>query len=221
MKTVIFDLDGTLADTSGDLIAAANHCFREMGAGDLLDPVQDAGTALRGGRAMLSLGLTRLGRAEDRGAIDHYYPVLLEAYGAAIDVHTQMYPRAMEAVEDLKSAGYGVGICTNKPEGLAETLLQRLGVRDAFGALVGADTLPVRKPDPEPLFEAARRAGGDPARCVLIGDSDTDRNTARAASVPCVLVTFGPAGGDMAALEPDGLLDDYAALPALVDRLLA
>ncbi|MGZ2258333.1 HAD-IA family hydrolase [Roseobacter sp. A03A-229] len=221
MKTVIFDLDGTLADTSGDLIAAANTCFREMGAGDVLDPVQDAGTALRGGRAMLTLGMARLGRAEDRATIDHYYPVLLEAYGAAIDVHTRMYPRAMEAVELLKGAGYGVGICTNKPEGLAETLLQRLGVRDAFAALVGADTLPVRKPDPEPLFEAARRAGGDPARCVLIGDSDTDRNTARAASVPCVLVTFGPAGGDMAALEPEGLLDDYAALPALVDRLLA
>ncbi|MCV3272497.1 HAD-IA family hydrolase [Roseobacter sinensis] len=221
MKTVIFDLDGTLADTSGDLIAAANHCFRDMGAGDVLDPVQDAGTALRGGRAMLTLGMSRLGRGDEVATIDRYYPMLLEAYGAAIDVHTQMYPRAMEAVEVLKAGGYGVGICTNKPEGLAETLLQRLGVREAFGALVGADTLPVRKPDPEPLFEAARRAGGDPARCVLIGDSDTDRNTARAAGAPCVLVTFGPAGGDMAALEPDALLDDYAALPALVDRLLA
>lgn len=221
MKTVIFDLDGTLADTSGDLIAAANHCFRDMGAGDILDPAVDAGTALRGGRAMLELGMGRLGREEDSATVDRYYPVLLEAYGAAIDVHTQLYPRAMEAVEQLKSGGYGVGICTNKPEGLAEILLQRLGVRDAFGALVGADTLPVRKPDPAPLYEAARRAGGDPMRCVLIGDSDTDRNTARAARVPCVLVTFGPAGGDMAALQPEGLLQDYADLPHLVARLLA
>ncbi len=221
MKTVIFDLDGTLADTSGDLIAAANHCFRDIGEGDVLDPLQDAGTALRGGRAMLRLGMTRLGRGDDVGTIDRYYPVLLEAYGAAIDVHTQMYPRAMDAVRELRTAGYGLGICTNKPEGLAETLLQRLGVRDAFDALVGADTLAVCKPDPEPLFEAARRAGGDPARCVLIGDSDTDRNTARAAGAPCVLVTFGPAGGDMAALAPEALLDDYGDLPALVDRLLA
>lgn len=221
MKTVIFDLDGTLADTSGDLIAAANQCFRDMGEGDVLDASKDAGTALRGGRAMLRLGMTRLGRAEDAATIDQYYPVLLEAYGAAIDVHTQVYPRAMEAVEQLKVDGYGVGICTNKPEGLAETLLRRLGVRNAFGALVGADTLTVRKPDPEPLYEAARRAGGDPTKCLLIGDSDTDRNTAKAAKVPCVLVTFGPAGGDMAALSPEALLQDYADLPQIVDRLLA
>ena len=221
MKTVIFDLDGTLADTSGDLIAAANHCFRDMGAGDLLDPARDQATALRGGRAMLNLGMARLGRAEDTRTVDRYYPVLLEAYGEAIDHHTLLYPGAMEAIEGLKARGYGVGICTNKPQGLAETLLQRLAVRDAFASLVGADTLPVRKPDPEPLFEAARRAGGAPELCLLVGDSDTDRNTARAARVPCILVTFGPAGGDMAALEPEGLLAGYADLPDLVDQLLA
>jgi phosphoglycolate phosphatase len=221
MKTVIFDLDGTLADTSGDLIAAANVCFRDMGAGDLLDPATDQATALRGGRAMLRLGMTRLGRGEDLATIDRYYPVLLEAYGAEIDRHTVLYPGAMEAVEVLKTRGYGVGICTNKPEALAETLLRRLRVRDAFASLVGADTLPVRKPDPEPLFEAARRAGGLASACVLVGDSDTDRNTARAAGVPSILVTFGPAGGDMAALAPEALLHDYAALPAMVDRLLA
>lgn len=221
MKTVIFDLDGTLADTSGDLIAAANACFRAMGAGDILDPAADAGTALRGGRAMLRLGMERLNRAGEEATIDSYYPVLLEAYRAAIDVHTVLYPGAMEAVEVLKRKGYGVGICTNKPEALAELLLQRLAVRDAFASMIGADTLAVRKPDPEPLFEAARRAGGDPRRCVLIGDSDTDRNTARAAGVPSVLVTFGPAGGDMAALDPEALLHRYDDLPQIVDRLLA
>jgi phosphoglycolate phosphatase len=221
MKTVIFDLDGTLADTSGDLIAAANHCFRDMGAGDLLDPTRDQGTALRGGRAMLRLGMARLDRADDEATIDRYYPVLLEAYGAEIDRHTVLYPGAIAAVAKLKAEGFGVGICTNKPEGLAETLLKRLGVREVFGSLVGADTLPVRKPDPEPLFEAARRAGGHPQRCILIGDSDTDRNTARAAGVPSVLVTFGPAGGDMAALEPEALLHDYADLPDMAVRLLA
>ena len=219
MRTVIFDLDGTLADTSGDLIAAANATFDALGVPARLDPARDAGTALRGGRAMLTLGLSRLG-AVDEDVIDRGYPILLKAYAAEIDRHTQLYPGAMAAVEELKVAGYGVGICTNKPEGLAETLLTRLGVRDAFASLIGADTLPVRKPDPEPLREAARRAGGDPARCLLVGDSITDRKTSAAAGVPSVLVTFGPSGDDMAALEPEALLDDFAALPALVSRLI-
>ena len=220
MKTVVFDLDGTLADTSGDLIAAANACFRDMGEGDVLDAKTDAGTALKGGREMLRLGMERLGRADDAETIDRYYPMLLEAYGREIDTHTVLYPGAMEAVEALKAAGYRVAICTNKPEGLAHTLLTKLGVRDAFGAMVGADTLAIRKPDPEHLFETARRAGGDPALCLLVGDTNTDRETARAAGVPCVLVSFGPSGGDMAALGPEALLDHYDDLPDIVTRLI-
>ncbi|MEP4038134.1 HAD-IA family hydrolase [Pseudophaeobacter sp.] len=219
MRTVIFDLDGTLADTSGDLLAAANACFRQMGLGDVLTQPGDAATALRGGKMMLTAGLKRAGVFEAQ-KVEDYYPVLLEAYRDAIDHHTFLYPGAMDAVEALKLAGYGVGICTNKPEALAEQLMRSLGVRDAFASLVGADTLPVRKPDPEPLFEAARRAGGDPEKTILIGDSDTDRNTSANAGVPSVLVTFGPAGGDMAALKPEALLDRYEDLPALVTRLI-
>lgn len=218
MRTVIFDLDGTLADTSGDLIAAANHCFRAMGAGDVLSTQTDAGIALRGGRMMLRAGLERLGQP-DEAVVSRYYPVLLDAYRDAIDTHTVLYEGAMEAVHALQAQGLGVGICTNKPEALAEQLLSSLGVRDAFQSLVGADTCARPKPDPEPLREAARRCGGDPARTLLVGDSVTDRETARAAGVPCVLVTFGPSGADMAALEPEALLDRFADLPALADQL--
>ncbi|MGR3404091.1 HAD family hydrolase, partial [Roseovarius indicus] len=112
MRTVVFDLDGTLADTSGDLIAAANACFRGMGEGDLLDPVADAGTALRGGKAMLTLGMERLGRAGDMAEVERQYPLLLEAYAGAIDTHTTLYPGAMEAVALLADSGYRVAICT-------------------------------------------------------------------------------------------------------------
>lgn len=220
MKTVVFDLDGTLADTSGDLIAAANAALRALGESVQLDPVADAGTALRGGLAMLRLAMGREGREVDQAMIDRYYPVLLEIYARDIDTHTVLFPGAMEAVGALKAAGYRVAVCTNKPEHLAELLLTRLGVREDFGAMLGADTLPVKKPDPEHLFETARRAGGDPAQCILIGDSDTDRKTARAAGVPCVLVTFGPEGAQMAALEPEALLDDYADLPRVVAELI-
>lgn len=214
---VILDLDGTLADTSGDLLAAANACLRDLGLGDLLGP-GDEGVALRGGRAMLSLGLARAGRPS-AAEVDRRYPRLLDRYEAAICERTALYPGAAEAVEALRRGGHPVGLCTNKPERLADLLLRRLGVRDLFGSLVGADTLPVRKPDPRPFRAAVERAGGDPSRAVMVGDSDTDHLTARAAGVPSILVTFGPSGEDMGALGPDALLGSFPDLPPLVARL--
>ena len=219
MRTVIFDLDGTLADTSADLIAAANAWFRDMGAGDMLDLGADALTAFHGGRAMLRLGLSRLGPVEE-AVVDRFYPVLLAAYEAGIDRETRLYPGAVAAVEALRGAGYATGICTNKPAGLAELLVRRLGVRDLFASLVGADTLPVRKPDPAPYHLSVSKAGGVTKRSILIGDTETDRKTATAAGVPSVLVTFGPEGAGIARLKPDALLDAYADLPALADHFL-
>ncbi len=104
MRTVIFDLDGTLADTSGDLIAAANAVFRALGHGDLLDPVADASTAFAGGRAMLRLGFQRLGQVSE-DAVTREYPLFLDWYGRNIDVHTVLYPGAVEAVEGLLYGG--------------------------------------------------------------------------------------------------------------------
>ncbi|MCV2881377.1 HAD-IA family hydrolase [Actibacterium sp. XHP0104] len=220
MRTVIFDLDGTLADTSGDLIAAANACFQGLGLGTPLDPVRDQSTAFHGGRAMLRLGFDRIGPGYGEADIDRQFPLLLDAYDAEIDRHTVLYPGVMDAIEALRREGTAVGICTNKPEYLAEKLLQRLGVRDVFASLVGADTLPQRKPDPTPYRAAVERAGGIFERSVLIGDTVTDRDTARNAGVPCVLVTFGPEGRAVADLAPEALLDHYDDLGRVVGLLL-
>ncbi len=219
MRTVIFDLDGTLADTSRDLVNAANHCFRALGLGDVLDPVADAATAMRGGRAMLTLGFDRTG-SHGPDEINRQYPLLLEAYSRDLSRHSFLFDGATEAVADLTARGYATGICTNKPAALAERLMQDLGARAAFGALVGADTLPVRKPDPAPLFEAIRRVGGDAGRAVLVGDTVTDRDTARAAGVPVILVTFGPHGRAVADLAPDAMIDSYSELAAKVAALI-
>lgn len=218
MRTVVFDLDGTLADTSADLLAAANACFRDLGHGDVLG-AGDTLTAFHGGRAMLRLGFSRLGDwAEDM--VDAQYPRLLAAYADGIDTHTRLYPGAVAAVEALRARGFATAICTNKPEGLAETLVTRLGVRGLFDALVGADTLPVRKPDPAPYRASVERAGGAVARSMLVGDTDTDRRTGLAAGVPVALVTFGPEGQGIARLDPDALLHHFDDLPEMAERLV-
>ncbi|PRX37927.1 phosphoglycolate phosphatase [Meinhardsimonia xiamenensis] len=220
MRTVIFDLDGTLADTSGDLIAAANARFEALGLGRPLDPVADAATAFRGGRAMLRLGFQRVLGRVDEARVDAEYAPFLAAYAEALDTHSRLYPGAAAALEALAGEGCRLGVCTNKPEALAEELLCRLGVRGLFASLIGADTLEVRKPHPRPLLEAIARAGGERARAVLIGDTETDRATAAAAGVPAVLVTFGPEGEAVKALAPEALLRSYGELPAVVARLI-
>ncbi len=216
MRTVIFDLDGTLADTSHDLIMAANACFQALGRGAPLDPVADAATAFRGGRAMLTLGFDRLEGSASADAVDDQYLPFLDAYRAGIARQTQYYPGALEAVQSLRSLGYATGICTNKPTDLAEDLLAAIGGRDLFGSLIGATSLPVRKPDPAPYLASVDQAGGIVSESLLVGDTVTDRDTARAAGVPVLLVTFGPDGDSVRNLEPDALLPSY---DALVDRV--
>ena len=129
MGTVVFDLDGTLADTSGDLIAATNAALAVLGHGPQLDAGRDAATAVRGARAMLRLAADRLGHEAPETLIEAGFPILLEAYSEAIDVHTRLYPGASGCIAALVDAGYRVAVCTNKPEGLARTLLERLSGR--------------------------------------------------------------------------------------------
>ena len=222
MRSVIFDLDGTLADTSGDLIEAANACFRSLGHGEMLEPVADATTSFLGGRAMLRLGFERLGMSGEalEQAVAREYAPFLTYYETALDVYTDIYPGVEATLERLRADGLALGVCSNKPEGLTELLLRQLGLRGAFDAVVGSSTLRPRKPDPAPLHETLSQLGGTPAQSVLVGDSTADREAARAAGMPCILVTFGPEGRKVAALEPEALLDQFEDLPDLVARLL-
>lgn len=220
MRTVVFDLDGTLADTSADLLAAANACFVGLGHAAPLG-ADDTLTAFQGGRAMLRLGFDRLGLAWSEDDINREYPLLLANYAQVLDRETRLYPGAVQAVQDLRALGFATAICTNKPEGLAVELVRRLGIAPLFGALIGADTFAMRKPDPMPYRAAVEQAGGAVARSFLIGDTQTDHDTARAVGVPIVLVSFGPEGQDVSRLNPDAVLHHFADLPALAQKLIS
>ncbi|MEC9431675.1 MAG: HAD-IA family hydrolase [Pseudomonadota bacterium] len=219
-RCAIFDLDGTLADTSADLIGAANTALADLGAAGL-DPVADAGTSGRGGRAMLRLGLARAGWEPARiaPAVEAAMPPFLAAYEARIAAESRLFPGVHAALDRLEDAGWRLAICTNKPERLARLLLDALGALPRFGALIGADSVEAPKPDPRPVRAAAERAGSTLAVSVMVGDTVTDREAARAAGIPCVLVDFGLSADDLASLNPEALTREYAELPALLETL--
>lgn len=218
LKTAVFDLDGTLVDTSRDMLAAANRVFETRGYAPPLHHPKHAEVGVMGGRKMLELGAKISGHVWDDYAAA--YQEFLGVYAQNLHEASVIYPGVEACLDRLDRAGWKLAVCTNKPEALAERLLVSLGLRSKFCALIGPDTLPTRKPDPEPLLEAIRRAGGSVGQSVMIGDTNTDRNTARNAGVPCVLVTFGPNGDALHDLEPEGLLADYDQLDALLERLV-
>lgn len=219
MKSIIFDLDGTLADTAPDLIGAANAVAAVEGWPSL-HPAADRAAAGRGGRAMLRRLMAGAGEAADEARVDGLFPLFLDAYHARLSRETRLFPGARDCLDALAAGGWRLGVCTNKPEVLAEALLVALGVRDRFAAVLGADTLAVRKPDPAHLLETVARVGGARDRTILVGDTATDRETARRAGAPCVLCRFGYAAEPVEALTPEAVVDSLAELPALVPALL-
>lgn len=219
IRSAIFDLDGTLVDTAEDLIAAMNAVAPRL---DLppLDPAEARAAAGRGGRGLMRHAAAKAGREITDDQVLAAYPAFLDAYEARIDATSRYFPGAEEAVEALLSAGWRVAICTNKPERLARLLIERLGGGARFHALLGADSLPVRKPDPRHVLVTIERAGGAPGRAVMIGDTETDLNAARAAGVPCALFSGGFSTTPLAELAPEAIFDRFAELPGLADRLV-
>lgn len=209
---VAFDLDGTLADTAPDLTAALNHALAEMGR----PPI--AAEAVRhmvghGARAMLQKGLGATGEVNE-SLIEHGFPIFLDYYTAHIADGTRPFEGLETALDTLAARGVKLAVCTNKLEALGRQVIAALGWNDRFVAIIGGDTLPVRKPDPAPLLEAIARAGG--GRAAFVGDSITDTDTARAARIPCVAVTFGFSDRPADQLGADVLIDHFDALiPAL------
>lgn len=222
MRGAIFDLDGTLADTAADLLGAANAVLGPRGY-PVLDLARDKPFAGRGGRSMIRRSLSLLPApppdAEVEAVADQLYPGLLAAYETRIADQTQLFDGVAACLDALAAAGWRLGVCTNKPERLAVMLLDALGVLGRFGAVLGADSLAVRKPDPEHLAETARRIGARPELCVMLGDTVTDLKTARAAGVPCVLTRFGFAAEPLDELAPDAIVAHYDEIAPVLERL--
>jgi phosphoglycolate phosphatase len=214
-NVIAFDLDGTLADTAPDLAAALNHALAALGREPV--PAEEVRHLVgHGARALLRRGLAATGEADEE-LVERGFPIFIEHYAAHICEGTRVYPGLDDALEMLAGKGVALAVCTNKSEALTRMLLDTLGWRNRFQAVVGGDTLPVRKPDPAPLEEAIARCGG--GRAAFVGDSITDADTARATGVPFVAVSFGFSDRPAEELGADAVIDDYAQLVPALERL--
>jgi phosphoglycolate phosphatase len=218
LPALIFDLDGTLVDTAPDLLEATNAvlAFRGRAAIDL--------TSLRhmvgfGARSLILQAMEASGAPVDESELPRLLEVFLDHYRAHIADHSQPFPGVAETLQGLQEKGRRLAILTNKPQGLADMLLPRLGLDHLFAAVYGAGRKPYAKPDPRIFHDVVRDAAGEGAPAVMVGDSITDLNTARAAGAKCVLLSYGYTPVPARELGADRVLDDFAALPGALAEL--
>ncbi|MGI9420021.1 MAG: phosphoglycolate phosphatase [Geminicoccaceae bacterium] len=212
---VLFDLDGTLVDTAPDILDHLNDMLAELGRPGL--QLHDVRPMIGDGvRQLMIRGLDASGGVPDDLDIDALFHRYLQRYAAEPARSSRPYPGMVETLETLSQIGMHLGVCTNKPQLPTDRLLARLGLGARFGAVIGGDALPVKKPDPAHLSAVLARLDVDPGRAALIGDSVTDLKTARAAGVPCVLVSFGYTAVPARDLGADQVIDHARDLiPAL------
>lgn len=216
---VLFDLDGTLLDTAADIARALNRAFHERGWEAL--PVAEVARMIGRGspilieRAAAARGYALSG-ADQNTLVDrffHYYGALEESS----ESDARPYPGAPEALRVMHGAGVSVAVVTNKQQRFADSLLERLELKQWVDVVVGGDTCERRKPDPQPLLFACESLGIMPSQALMVGDSVNDVSAARAADIPVVCVAYGyNEGHDPHSLACDALLDRLDELPALL-----
>jgi len=218
MLTLVFDLDGTLVDTAPDLIDTLNFTLARH---DLPAVRFDAARPLIGGgaRGMIERALAAEGRDCSPAEVDALYSAFVAHYAEHIADRSRPFAAVEPVLDRLTAAGHRLAVCTNKLEWLAMRLLGALGLSRRFAAICGQDTFGIQKPNPQMFRSTVMRAGGEPRRAVMIGDSPTDIRTARAAAVPIVAVDFGYTDVPIALLRPDRVISSFAQLPAAIDDL--
>ena len=218
MPALLFDLDGTLADTKPDLHAAMNHVLTKNGLAEVPD---DAITNMIGGgaREILKRGLSENGTSWDDTKLDAATEEFVLWYDRNIDANTTIYPNLLPLLNAAQAANIKMAVVTNKRESLSAKLLFRLGLHHYFDVLVGGDTLPKRKPDPDTIDLALQLLGVAPQEAIMVGDSEADTGGAIAANVASICVSFGYRRLSLEALQADAIIDNYNEFAEAAKRL--
>jgi phosphoglycolate phosphatase len=208
VKAVVFDLDGTLVDTAPDLMAATNHVLSLLRRRPITMPEVRAFVG-RGARKLIERGVAATGDAIDEASLTYYHAEFLRHYEGHTADRSEIFPGAVTLLKRLADSGIKAGVCTNKPEGLSRLLLDTLDLSRFLGAVVGPDTIGIGKPDAAPYLETVKRLGVAPQHSILVGDSEIDILTARAAGVPIVAVSFGYTAKPIIEYGPDHLVAHF------------
>jgi phosphoglycolate phosphatase len=212
VRLLVFDLDGTLVDSSHDIAAATNAALRRVapGAGEI--PLEAILSFVgEGARVLVQRSLRHAGLSL---SADEALPVYIECYAERLLDTTRLYPGIAEALAAL--AGPALAVLTNKPGDFSRRILEGLGVASRFARVLGAGDVPSRKPDPSGLFRLMAEAEAAPGETWMIGDSATDVAVARAAGVRAAGVTWGFHPVALRAAGPDRLIDRPLDLASLL-----
>lgn len=216
-RSWLLDLDGTLVDSAPDLHGALDATLRRHQHASVSEALVrqfvGAGARVLIERALAELYPQPVEQEAALATIDLLHEQFLDYYTSHIADRSEPYPGVRETLCALNERGIALAVVTNKYEGLSRQLLEALDLAHHFDAVVGGDTLPVRKPDPEPLFEACRQLGSHPEETLMIGDSITDIRAARNAKMPVICVSYGyNHGEDIYSAGADRIVDSLRSL---------
>lgn len=213
--TVVFDLDGTLVETAPDLLSALNHVLVAEGLApvDLQTIRQMIG---HGAKAMIRTGATAQGADLNEQRIDVLWHDFIRYYSENIAVGSHPFDGVINALDDLRASGATLCVCTNKTQSLADQLLQTLNLETYFAAIIGADSVPARKPDGDHILRTLKAANISAGKAIMVGDSRTDERAARNAGLPFIFVPFGYETETADQIAADALISHYSELMSAV-----
>lgn len=212
-ELVLFDLDGTLVDTAADLAWSIDVTLQHL---DLPPCGEEKVRAWIGSgiEGLMKRALTNdFNGQPDSALLDNALTIFKESYFDNICERSRIYPGVNEALAYLKAGEFKIGCVTNKGSRFTDKLLKSLNMYEKFGIVVSGDTLPVKKPHPEPLLHAAAHYAVDASAVLMVGDSITDINAARAAGCQILCVPYGyNMGRNISDLKPDAVVETLADL---------
>nr|WP_321457508.1 HAD family hydrolase [uncultured Cohaesibacter sp.] len=209
---VLFDLDGTLVDTAPDLTGALNHVL----ALNNLEPFsveKVRNTVGFGARITIERSFAHYGQSIEGDALDIAHAQFLAHYSENICKDSRLFPGVDDVLNRFRAASVQMAVCTNKTEHLSIDLLDQIGVRPLFDTICGSDTVPNKKPHPDHIYSAVNRAGGTCETAIMIGDSQADVLSARAAGLPVIVMSYGYTSIPSEDLGADLVLDDFSDIP--------